>query len=316
MDGAAPGDPAVPAGPVVAIVGPTGSGKSAAAMAAVERLHDVGLDVELVAIDAFTVYRGLDIGTATPGPADRARVPHHLVDALDPEEDCTVRWFQQRARAVIADIAGRGAVPLLVGGSGLYYRAVVDAMVFPPTDPTVRERLEEAWRHDPAAAHQHLDSIDPAAAGRIDPLNLRRTVRALEVIELTGQPFSSFHRVWGDHESIYPGLTVIGVDVDRRDLAARLERRTHDMLDHGWLEEARALRGRTLSDTAAQAIGYAELFAHLDGTLSWDDTVERIVIRTRQFASKQRRWFRKDPRITWLSADDVPAAVEAAARLV
>ncbi|WP_108664711.1 tRNA (adenosine(37)-N6)-dimethylallyltransferase MiaA [Euzebya rosea] len=304
-----------PTGPVVAVVGPTGSGKSAAAMAAADRLHDAGHPVELVAIDAFTVYRGLDIGTATPGPEDRARVPHHLVDELEPDQDCTVRWFQQRARTAIADVIGRGALPLLVGGSGLYYRAVVDAMVFPPTDPAVRERLEGEWAHDPAAAHQHLAALDPEAAGRIDPLNLRRTVRALEVIELTSQPFSSFHRVWQSHESIYPGLSVIGVDVDRRDLADRLERRTHRMLEDGWLDEAAALRDRTLSDTARQAIGYAELFAHLDGEMTLEDATERIVIRTRQFAAKQRRWFRKDPRIQWQPADAVPAAVEAAARL-
>ena len=305
-----------PTGPVIAIVGPTGSGKSAAAMAAAVRLHEAGQPVELVAIDAFTVYRGLDIGTATPGPEDRARVPHHLVDVLEPEQDCTVRWFQERAREVIADVTDRGALPLLVGGSGLYYRAVVDAMVFPPTDPTVRERLEGEWTHDPAAAHQHLTALDPEAAARIDPLNLRRTVRALEVIELTGQPFSSFHRVWQGHDSIYPGLSVIGVDVDRADLAARLERRTHRMLERGWVDEAAALKGRTLSDTARQAIGYAELFAHLDGEMTLEDATERIVIRTRQFASKQRRWFRKDPRIAWQPAAAVPAAVEAAARLV
>lgn len=295
-------------GPVVAIIGPTGSGKSAAAMAAVDLLAG-RIDVEIVAIDAFTVYRGMDVGTATPGPEALARVPHHLVNALEPEQDCSVRWFQDEARRAIADVAGRGALPLLVGGSGLYYRSVVDDMVFPPTDAVLRGTIEQRWAHDPAAAHQHLANLDMEAAGRIDPLNLRRTVRALEVIELTGKPFSSFHQVWKGYESIYPGLTVIGVDTEREALAAALERRTARMLDEGWVDEAAALKDRDLSDTARQAIGYAELFAHLDGDLAWAEAVERITIRTRQFASKQRRWFRQDPRIQWLPAVEVPEAV-------
>lgn len=303
---------------ILALIGPTGSGKSDIAMRVAESLTGER-PVEIVAIDAFTVYRGMDIGTATPSPEDRARVPHHMVDELDPEEECSVRWFQDHAREAIAQVRGRGSLPLLVGGSGLYYRAVVDDLAFPPTDAAVREALQKRWADDPAAAHQHLAHVDPAAAGRIDPLNLRRTVRALEVMELTGRPFSSFRTAWTTHSSIYPGLQVLGVNIDRPTLVKRLEARTSRMLASGWLDEARSLRARSLqiralqgqplSETAGQAIGYAELFRHLEGSLGWEDMVERIIIRTRQFAIRQLRWFGKDPRVAWIGSTDMAGEV-------
>lgn len=286
---------------VPALVGPTGSGKSAVAMAVAE-----ALGLEIVAVDAFTVYRGMDIGTAKPMPEDRRRVRHHMVDVLSPTEVCSVEWFQHAARSAIDDVLARGATPLLVGGSGLYYRAVVDPLEFPPTDADVRRRLEHRYRDDAAGAHATLAAADPDAAARIDPANVRRTVRALEVIELTGRPFSDWRRAWDRWSPIYPGLRVVGIDCDRTALGDRIHARVDAMLDAGWLEEVRTLSRLALSTTAAQAIGYAELLDHLAGRLPLDDAVARIKARTRQFAARQQRWFRQDPRVEWVDADHAP----------
>ncbi|MFO8076846.1 MAG: tRNA (adenosine(37)-N6)-dimethylallyltransferase MiaA [Actinomycetota bacterium] len=292
---------------VLALVGPTAAGKSTIALEAAERLG-----AELVAVDAFTVYRGMDVATAKPDAAMRARVPHHGLDLLEPEEECSVEWFQRRARATIDEVASRGRLPLLVGGSGLYFRAVVDDLAFPPTDAAVRSRLLEAHRADPGAAHAELARLDPAAAARIDPENLRRTVRALEVLELTGRPFSSWRTAWETHEAVYPDLVVVGVDRDRDDLAARIAARVEAMRAGGLLDEARALAGRHLSRTARQAIGYAEAFAHLAGELTLEEALERIAARTRRFAARQQRWFAADPRVAWHDARDAAEALRRA----
>lgn len=301
-----PPDPAGPPPLVVGLIGPTGSGKSAAAMAAA---IEVDVPVEVVAVDAFTIYRGMDIGTATPTAEDRARVPHHMVDRLEPEEESTIGWFQPAARQAIAEVHGRGAVPLLVGGSGLYWRAVVDPLEMPPTDADVRAAVAARWAEDPPAGHAHLATLDPAAASRIEPDNLRRTVRALEVIELTGRRFSDFRTTWDDHEAIYPGLQVIGVEVDRPTLGERIAARTRAMLAAGWLEEARTLIDRDLSSSAAQAIGYAELFAVLRGERGLADATEAIITRTRRFATRQQRWFARDPRVRWAPPEHAATAV-------
>jgi tRNA dimethylallyltransferase len=292
----------VPDAPVVpALIGPTGAGKSAIALAVA---RDVG--AEIVAVDAFTVYRGMDIGTAKPSPADRQAVPHHLVDVLAPHETCTVEWFQSAARAAIDDVLARGGVPLLVGGSGLYFRAVVDPLEFPPTDAAVRARIAGLYDDDPAAAHRALAALDPAAAARIDPGNARRSIRALEVIELTGRPFSDWHRAWEHWDPVYPGLRVVGVAIDRGDLARRIDRRVDAMLAQGWVDECARLHTLDLSSTARQAIGYGEIFAHLDGRITLEAAAEQIKARTRQFAARQDRWFRRDPRVEWVSADLAP----------
>jgi tRNA dimethylallyltransferase len=280
--------------PVLALVGPTASGKSAVAL---EVANVTG--AEIVAVDAFTVYRGMDVGTAKPTVEERRQVPHHMVDVLDPEEECTVGWFQPRARAAIDGVLARGGLPLLVGGSGLYFRAVVDDLRFPPTDPEVRAALERAHADDPQAAHALLTRHDPQAAARIDPDNLRRTVRALEVIELTGRPFSDWRDAWDRHESVYPGLSVVGVDVDRADLETRIRARVQAMLAAGLVDECRRLSRRRLSSSARQAIGYREMFAHLDGDVGLQDTTDRIRARTRRYAVRQQRWFRADPRVEW-----------------
>ena len=282
----------------LAIVGPTASGKSAVALAVARQLARRNLRVEIVAVDAFTVYRGMDIGTAKPTAADREVVPHHLVDILDPDEELTVADFQSHARTVIDEVHRRGATPLLVGGSGLYWRAVVDDLRFPPTDPSTRGRLEDRWASDPAAAHAHLATVDPAAAERIDPANLRRTVRALEVLELTGEPFSRFNDAWDRFHSRYPDLEVAYLEPEAATLRERIRARAEEMVATGLLEEAAALR-RTpggLSRTAAQAIGYAEALACLDGDLQAGRLAEAIATRTWRYAKRQRGWFRVDPR--------------------
>lgn len=281
-------------GPVLALVGPTAAGKSAVALEVAERRG-----AEIVAVDAFTVYRGMDIGTAKPPASDRAWVPHHMVDVLEPEEECTVEWFQQAARSAIAAVTDRGRTPLLVGGSGLYFRAVVDPLDFPPTDPAVRADVAAEFGGDARAAHAALAAVDPAAAARIDPDNLRRTVRALEVQRLTGRAFSDWRRAWDDHESVYPNLEVVGLDVPREQLRPRIDARVDAMVACGLLEECARLARRPLSATARQAIGYAEMLDHLAGRSSLADAIERIRVRTRRYAARQLRWFRRDPRVRW-----------------
>ncbi|MDX1511022.1 MAG: tRNA (adenosine(37)-N6)-dimethylallyltransferase MiaA [Nitriliruptorales bacterium] len=275
---------------VLALVGPTASGKSGVAEEVAQRRGDV----EVVAVDAFTVYRGMDIGTAKPSPEVRAAVRHHMIDILEPEDDVSVQWFQEHARAAIADIHARDRIPLLVGGSGLYFRAVVDRLRFPPTDPDVRSRLEAEHDSDAAAAHATLAAADPVAAAAIDPNNLRRIVRALEVIELTGEPFSSFREAWDNWHSVYD---LHPVQLDVPDLDARIDERTATMLAAGLLDEAAALRQRALSRTARQAIGYAEAFAVLEGVAGHDGLHAAISRRTRRYARRQRSWFARDPRL-------------------
>jgi tRNA dimethylallyltransferase len=307
------GGPA-PAATVLAVVGPTASGKSALALDVARHHREAGRSVELVAVDAFTVYRGMDIGTAKATREERQEVRHHLVDVLDPWEELTVATFQQLARAAIADIVARGATPLLVGGSGLYWRAVVDELRFPPTDPGVRSHLEARWRDDPAAAHAELTRLDPAAAARIDPANVRRTIRALEVVELTGEPFSAFDDAWQRYESRYRDLRVAYLEPDAEVLRARISTRAESMVTDGLLDEAAALRAlpHPLSATAAKAIGYAEALAVLDGTLPRDELAASIATRTWRYARRQRSWFRADPRCTPVDPDVARAHLTAA----
>jgi tRNA dimethylallyltransferase len=296
-----PSDAASP--PVLAIVGPTGSGKSQVAVD-IARIGATGptgrWPVEIVAVDAFTVYRGMDIGTAKPSPAVLREVPHHLVDVLDPAEEVSVAWFQSVARRVIDEVRSRGAVPLLVGGSGLYFRAVVDDLRFPPTDPSVRADRESRHRGDPAAAHRQLAAVDPDAAARIDPGNLRRTIRALEVIALTGRRFSSYRAAWEEREAVYASLEVRGSDVPDPELRRRIHARAERMVQAGLVEEAAQLRERRPSRTARNAIGYAEAFALLDGGTSTEDLADTIARRTWRYARRQRSWFRRDPRVVWM----------------
>ena len=258
---------------------------------------------EIVTLDSMQVYRGMHIGTATPTAAEQAEVRHHLIDLVDPSEEFAVSEFQARAVAAIDDIRGRGAVPVLVGGTGLYVRAVIDGLQIPGRYPEVRAGLEA--EPDTAALHRRLVDLDPVAAGRMEPSNRRRVVRALEVTVGSGQPFSSC----GPGLGHYPSTPYVQVglrwDRDRLDerIAARYERQMAD----GFLDEVRSLAEQPISRTASQALGYKELLAHIRGEATLDDALELAVVRTRRFARRQERWFRRDPRIAWLDAPATPA---------
>ena len=294
--------------PLLAIVGPTASGKTELAIEAAERLG-----AEIVCADSTTVYRGMDVGTAKPTLEQRARVPHHLVDVAEPSGSFTVARYQRLAREAIEDVRARGREVLLVGGSGLYVRAVVDDLVFPPTDPAVRERLQaEAAAAGAIAMYRRLAELDPPAADRIEPDNLRRTIRALEVAEITGRPFSSYAEAWDRYPE--DRVRAAGIDVPRPDLYERIEARVRAQLAEGLIEEVKALAHRGLSGwlTASQAIGYAEFARHLEGELSLDEAVARTVKRTKALARRQLAWFRRDPRIRWF-AHDTPGLSEAVA---
>ena len=288
--------------PRVAVVGPTASGKSAVAMAVAERLGDV----ELVSIDSMQVYRGMDVGTAKPTAAERARVRHHLLDLVDPSQEFTVADFQRAYRSALHEIASRGHRALLVGGTGLYHRAVVDELDLPGEWPEVRHRLEdEIARTGTQALHDRLAALDPEAATRMEPTNARRIVRALEVIEGSGRRFSSF----GPGLAAYPPTDVrqIGLRWDRAVLADRIEERVHDMVAEGLVAEVeRVLSAGGLSRSAGQALGYKEIVAHLRGELGLEEAIAQVVIRTRQFAVRQLRWFGRDPRVTWIDVESDP----------
>jgi tRNA dimethylallyltransferase len=280
-------------GPHAVLVGATASGKSALALALARR----DPRWELVSVDSMQVYRGMDIGTAKPSPAERAEVPHHLLDLLDPWEDGTVAWFQREAQAAIADIEGRGRRALLVGGTGLYVQAVVDDLDIPGQYPEVRATLDDD--PDTVALHARLRTVDPTAADRMEATNRRRVLRALEVTLGSGRPFSSY----GPGVSHHPptAFRMVGLARPADDLAARIEARYSAQLDAGFLAEVAALRDHPngISRTAAQALGYKELLTHLDGALSLEEAVDLAVRRTRRFARRQRAWFGRDPRIAW-----------------
>jgi tRNA dimethylallyltransferase len=266
-----------------------------------------GLGVEIVSIDAMQVYRGMDIGTAKPDAVDRGLVRHHLIDLVDASESFTVARFQSEYRSTIADIEGRGARPLLVGGTGLYLRAVVDALDIPGQWPEIRERLEhEVATLGPEVLHRRLVNLDPVAAGRMEPGNSRRIVRALEVCEGSGRPFSSY----GPGVDTYPDSPVVQIALrwSRAELARRIETRVTAMMDSGLVDEVARLRERGLSATAAQALGYKEILEHLNGAISIEQAVEAVVLRTRQFAVRQERWFRRDPRVRWFDVHEDPVA--------
>lgn len=288
----------------VAVVGPTASGKSSVAMAVAERLGDV----ELVSVDSMQVYRGMDVGTAKPTVEERRRVPHHLLDLVEPSDEFTVAEFQRAYRAVLGDLVDRDRRAILVGGTGLYHRAVIDDLEIPGEWPDVRERLRtELASSGPEALHARLATIDPAAAARMEPTNDRRIVRALEVCEGSGRPFSSF----GPGLDAYPPTDVvqIGLRWDRAVLTERIARRVQTMVDTGLVDEVAAIRSTTgFSKTAAQALGYKEILAHLDGELTLDEAVDQVTLRTRQFAIRQLRWFGRDPRVRWVDVAADPVA--------
>ncbi len=266
--------------------------------------------VELVAADAMTVSRGLDIGTAKATAAERAEVAHHCLDLVDASAEVSLFDYLGAARGALADISGRGASAVLVGGTGLYVQAVVDALELPGTWPALRAELEAEAAAGPAAVaalHRRLAGVDPAAAALIDPANARRVVRALEVWAGSGRPFSSF----GPGLSKYPPVAtrLIGLSWGRDTLTDRIETRVRAQLDAGWLDEV-ARVWPSCGRSAQQVIGYRELADHLDGRAGLDEAVAAVVARTRRFAVRQERWFRRDPRIEWYCGDQPEAALD------
>lgn len=285
---------------VAAIVGPTAVGKTAVSLEVAE-----ALGAEIVSVDSIQIYRGMDVGTAKPSRAQMERVPHHLIDLRDPDHELTVAEFQELGREAIQDVAGRGRLPLLVGGSGLYFRALVDELEFPPRSDAVRRGLEtEAEELGAAALYERLRQSDPVAAARIEAGNVRRVVRALEVIELTGVRFSD-NVTWDRYESRYD-LAVAGLERDRGDLHRRIDDRVAAMLGGGLPEEAERLRVAGAGRTAAQALGYRQILA------GEPDPHDAICKATRRFARRQLSWFKADPRVRWFDA----AAPDLGPRLV
>src|ERR1700712_5007753 len=279
--------------PILAVVGATASGKTALALDLAERLGG-----EIVNTDSMQVYRGMDIGTAKLPVVERRGIPHHLLERLRVHEPATVAQFQGWGREVIEDCRRRGVTPVLVGGSALYVRAILDEFEFPGTDPVVRARLEgELEQVGAEAMYARLVAVDPAAAARMLPQNGRRVVRALEVIELTGEPWTPS---LPDPVYHYAGAVQIGVDIDRATLDRRIEERVEQMWADGFVDEVRGLKEQGLREgrTAYRALGYQQVVAFLDGDISEDQAREQTINRTRRFARRQDGWFRKDPRGT------------------
>lgn len=287
----------------IALTGPTASGKSSLALELARR-HRI---FEIVSVDSMQVYRHMDIGTAKPTPAEQEEIPHHLIDLVEPEHNFTVVEYQAAFGRAIAEIERRGHLPLLVGGTGLYVRAVVDELTPPPQWPALRAELEA--EPDPVALHARLRQLDPIGAARMEPTNRRRIVRALEVTLGSGRPFSSY----GPGLTAYAPTPVVQFALarDRGELTERITTRYHAQMAGGFLAEVEALAPRALSRTARQALGYRELLAHLAGETALDQALELAIARTRRFAVRQERWFRRDPRVQWIAPEDfVPQAEE------
>jgi len=286
------------------LTGPTGSGKT---RLGIEWARQA--DAEIISMDSMALYRGMDIGTAKPTAADRAAVPHHLIDVLDPWEGASVAWWLEQAAACCRDIHGRGKKALFVGGTPLYVKALLRGLFDGPAgDAAIRDRLtQEAEIHGSAALHERLAKADPASAARIHPHDLRRLIRALEVLELTGKPISAWQKQWHSplttHHS--PLTKAFWLDLPRDELYARINRRVEEMFAVGLVDEVRALRSlpQGLSREARQALGYKEIFAYLDGQAALADTILQVQTRSRNFAKRQISWFRHLPELQPLSKE-------------
>ena len=292
---------------VVAVVGATATGKSGLGIGLAQTLGG-----EVINADSMQLYRGMDIGTAKLPVAERAGVPHHLLDIWDVKQPASVAEYQLLARAAIEDIQARGLVPILVGGSGLYIRGALDKLSFPRTDPELRQRLEaELAQTGPGPLHERLARLDPEAAAAILPSNGRRIVRALEVIELSGEPFSA---TLPGYESVYPAVQ-IGIRVDREELDTRVAARAERMWQAGFVAEVRELEQRGLRDglTASRALGYREVLRFLAGECTLEQALQDTVRGTRKFARRQEAWFRRDPRVHWLDGGGSMADLQARA---
>ncbi len=288
---------------LVVLCGPTAVGKTALAVELAEHIN-----AEIIAADSRTIYRGLDVGTAKPTAEQRHRVPHHLLDVVDPAEPFTLAAYQRLARRALAEVSGRGRMPLLVGGTGLYIRAVVDDLSIPPVpaDHSLRAALEADERtHGAGHLHARLTALDPVAAAHIHPRNIRRLVRALEVTLLSGRPMSTQQR----RSSSLGAVVIVGLTMTRPQLYRRIDERIESQLTSGLIDETRQLLGRGMPPDAPamQALGYREIAGWLRGDYGYDEAVRRFELNTRRYAKRQLTWFRRDPRIVWIDVTDLTA---------
>ena len=289
---------------LISIVGPTGTGKSDLGLAIAGALSDEGLAAEIVNTDSMQFYRGMNIGTAKLGESDRRGVTHHLIDWLEVTDESTAAEYQLKARDVIEGIQSRGAVPILVGGSMLYIAAVLNTFEFPGQDEELRAKLEqELIEIGPGLMHRKLQQLDPMAASRIDPLNGRRIVRAIEIVSVTGAPFAA--SLPDEPESWQPVLE-IGLNSERAHLIGRLNQRVEQMWQQGLVAEVEQLIGQGLREakTSKRAIGYAQALAQLDGESTQAEAIEQTKLLTSRYARRQMSWFRRDKRINWLDYQD------------
>ena len=282
---------------LVVIAGATATGKSSLSVELAQ-----AIDAEIINADSMQVYRGMDIGTAKISFEERQGIPHHMLDVLDVNQDSTVAWYQSGAREVIDEIHSRGKNVVMVGGTGLYIKAVIDELNFPDTDPMVRHTLnKEAEKLGIDAMFARLEKLDPAAAIAIDRANLRRIIRALEVIEITGKPFTA--NLPREESIRYPDARQFGLVMDRELLSTRIDERVNTMFEEGFVEEVQKLMPAGLLEgrTAQRALGYSQIVSHLQGEVSLDAAIEETKRATRQYARRQETWFSRDARIKWIS---------------
>lgn len=282
--------------PLIIICGPTATGKSDLALEVADKFAG-----EIINADSMQLYKGMDIGTAKLSLAEREGIPHHLLDILSVDQDASVAAYQELARSAIEDIQGRNKVAILVGGTGLYIKSVIDEMNFPETDPGLRAKLEsEAELLGTAELYSRLRLLDPEAAAAIEPANTRRIIRALEVIEVTGKPYSA--NLPSDTSLRFPDALHIGLAMERAALAPRIETRVHRMFDQGLVGEVERLMGEGLLEgtTAQRAIGYAQVISLINGQMSKEQAVEATIVATRQYVRRQETWFKRDQRIQWI----------------
>ena len=293
----------------LALLGPTASGKSALAVRLAVHLTAHSRPAEIVNADSMLVYRGMDIGTAKPTEEEREGIPHHLIDILDIDQTATVADFQRLAREAITSCHDRGVVPIVVGGSALYLRAILDEFAFPGTDPAVRAELEaELSEQGSLAMYERLALLAPEAAAEMQAMNGRRIVRALEVIALTG----SYRATLPQHRYALPGVVQVGLAIDRPEMDARIDARVDEMWAKGLVAEVAALAERGLREgrTASRALGYQQVLAYLDGRCTEEQAAKDTAAGTRRFARKQLGWWRRDPRIVWVDALDLPSPAD------
>lgn len=299
--------PPVEGPPLVVICGPTAVGKTAASVILAQRIGG-----EIIAADSRAIYRFMDVGTAKPTPEQRRAIPHHLLDIADPDEVITMATYRRMAADAIAAVRERGRVPILVGGTGLYVRAVADGFAIPevPPDAELRDRLEENERSAPGTLHARLAAVDPLAAARIHPRNTRRVIRALEVYEHTGRPITTLQR---RADPVGPAIR-IGLTMDRDALYRRIDARVDEQIAVGLIDEVKALLDRKYARTlpSMQGLGYKEIVEYLDGATSLEEATRRLKRNTRRFAKRQYTWFRRDSRIRWLDVDELPVEAVAA----